>query len=551
MSEQSFLIPEILAQVFEHLSPDSNSPEFFRAKPPWKKDLISCALSCKMFAPSALSLVWRRMDTIFPLFKLLPGFQLVDSHYVLTDLLTEADLVRFDYYAPFIKEYHHFRQRLEFLDPSDEILSRFSSSVYSRITRLRPVLLPSLTTFDCDAGGFDERMEIDAFVSPSLKNIMIHSASNLLLTAEIFMYFPLLGSQALDIQKLWLSIQYPGSPSCFRTIPHLKNLRFLDLSFEEESFLALNTVLHDIENLGTLEYLEELSICGSYNPEATRREHAPRSSVTPDSFKNLKSLKLDGEYALVKTVFDLCQYSPICRLEFDSPELDSRMTSVIKHALEQWTSTLEHLTNYRYFGIDPNHKIVLDMSGDIEPLMSLSNLRNLTIRADALEDYLTFIFREENVVTIMGACPGLEELWLSVRPKDFESAPSVAVLKVLADKGRNLKRIKMPLNLVDVPEPSTSNSLLDPSSVRGLETFEISVNPCVLRERLSDVRADRLAHHIWKTFPRVQDVYGSFHASFGELWNSVQEEVKKLQCQGGETDVNIFSHLSLPIFRHP
>ncbi|KAK7435429.1 hypothetical protein VKT23_019690 [Stygiomarasmius scandens] len=526
-STHSILIPEILGQIFEHLVLDRNDPALFlvNADPPRKRDLISCALSCKAFTPLALSLAWRQMDSVLPLLKLLPGLEFVDNQYVLTDLLTETDLVRFDSYAPLIKEYYHFLQRLD-EDPFQDIIPRFSPSILSRITQLRPVLLPSLTTFTCDAYGFYERIEIDFFVSPSLKHVKIHAINHPLKTTEILMYFPLLASRALDVQKLELSVSLPASPSCFRTISCLTNLRCLSLSFEEDdvSFSSGSTVPRDIESLGILEYLEELRIHGLHTVETA---YALRSPVTLDTFKSLKTLAIFGEYSLVKTVFDLCQHSPIHRLQFEPSPLDPRMVRTISHAVSQWTSTLEHLTACHQFDNPPQSEIVLEMSRNIEPLASLSNLKSLTITA-ALVNYAAYIVRDEDVIAIAETWPGLEELELTVMTKDFGSGPSVRVLKVLADKCRNLKRVAMPLNL-DLPEVPANVSSPTQLSTHGLESFKISVISSVSGERLDKVRVDVLAYYIWSAFPRVRNVLRSSDYAFGELWDDVQEEVEKLQ----------------------
>ncbi|KAK7435428.1 hypothetical protein VKT23_019689 [Stygiomarasmius scandens] len=519
-STHSILIPEILGQVFEYLTPSLRDPPLPvtpHVNPPRKRDLVSCALSCRLFASLALGLIWREMDTLLPLLQLLPGLQLVHGYYVLVNVLTETDLARFDYYAALVKEYNHFLPQ----EDDEDIIPRINTSIYSRIARLRPILLPSLTKFYCDADSFHDRVEIDNFASPFLKDVKIRFISSSQKATEVLMYLSLLASQATDVRKLDLSLEGSSAPACLQTVSLLKNLTYLRLFLDAGASSSYNTFLQDIESLGTLESLEYLSIRCSHTQSIIPPTYTLRSTVTPDTFKSLKTLTVHGDYPILKTIFDLCRYSPIHQLDFE-PVVDPRTSRMLKQGIAQWKSTLRDVAVNHFTVTDDE---VYEMSRDIEHLTCLPNLEILVI---SFVYNLQYTIRDEDVVTIAEAWPGLEKLELWVKAEDFRNAPSVTVLKVLADKCRNLKSITMPLNL-DVPEIPANASSLNPSSMHGLESLEVCVNPSLLVERLYQVRADGLAYWIWSAFPQVQSVRGTWYNAFSDLWKNVEEEVKKLQ----------------------
>lgn len=69
--------PTILGQIFEHLHPNST--------------LLDAALTCRTFRDPALNVLWRSLDTLLPLLKLLPSFKLVNGVYV-NDFQMTSDL---------------------------------------------------------------------------------------------------------------------------------------------------------------------------------------------------------------------------------------------------------------------------------------------------------------------------------------------------------------------------------------------------------------------------------------------------------------------------
>jgi len=72
--------PDILDEVCEYLAYDHDSPpdDVLTSK----TNLLRLALTCKAFIEPALDRLWRSLDCLFPLLKILPAFSQSDGTYV-------------------------------------------------------------------------------------------------------------------------------------------------------------------------------------------------------------------------------------------------------------------------------------------------------------------------------------------------------------------------------------------------------------------------------------------------------------------------------------
>lgn len=78
---QSSIDSEIFDKILENLAhdaPDLNSAASQRNK----QTLARLAICCKAFLDPALDRIWRRLDSLFPLLRLLQGFKSSDGIYV-------------------------------------------------------------------------------------------------------------------------------------------------------------------------------------------------------------------------------------------------------------------------------------------------------------------------------------------------------------------------------------------------------------------------------------------------------------------------------------
>ncbi len=65
---------DILAEIFETLSAIYDEDIFTGAEGPWRSDLASAACVCRAFSEPALAVLWRSLDDVEPVFRVLPSF---------------------------------------------------------------------------------------------------------------------------------------------------------------------------------------------------------------------------------------------------------------------------------------------------------------------------------------------------------------------------------------------------------------------------------------------------------------------------------------------
>jgi hypothetical protein len=85
--------PELLGRIFANFNPKSDQPLLHHVpSQPLQQHLLWAALTCKTFLEPALDVLWRSMNSLIPLLKLLPSFQLVLDTYVTNVLLLRYEL---------------------------------------------------------------------------------------------------------------------------------------------------------------------------------------------------------------------------------------------------------------------------------------------------------------------------------------------------------------------------------------------------------------------------------------------------------------------------
>jgi hypothetical protein len=71
--------PDILRAIFGHVGSSCDSEG---AGIGAQQQLARAARCCKAFSEHALDTLWKRMDDLIPLFKILPAFQEIDGAFV-------------------------------------------------------------------------------------------------------------------------------------------------------------------------------------------------------------------------------------------------------------------------------------------------------------------------------------------------------------------------------------------------------------------------------------------------------------------------------------
>jgi len=73
--------PDILEEICEYLAIEDDFTHSVDVSLS-RRDLLSVALTCKAFVEPALNRLWRSLDSLFPLLKILPAFVQSDGTYV-------------------------------------------------------------------------------------------------------------------------------------------------------------------------------------------------------------------------------------------------------------------------------------------------------------------------------------------------------------------------------------------------------------------------------------------------------------------------------------
>lgn len=82
--------PDILGEICEYLAPYDNLEIDVEQVSEARQNLAWLALTCKAFLEPALDRLWRSLDTLYPLFKILPAFTRADGTHVRNLGLPEA-----------------------------------------------------------------------------------------------------------------------------------------------------------------------------------------------------------------------------------------------------------------------------------------------------------------------------------------------------------------------------------------------------------------------------------------------------------------------------
>ncbi|KAF8905952.1 hypothetical protein CPB84DRAFT_1844591 [Gymnopilus junonius] len=169
-------IPHILDEICECLAYDDELDPF-NAKDAAtiarsRRNLLHVALASTTLLEPALDRLWRNLDSLFPLLKILPAFIKSDGTYVLRGAISDVEWERFDWYARRVRRFSYSR------DPD---ALDIAMHVYFRLAQLhKPPILPSLRYLHCPSTSQRDFLisGICLFLSPSLEALEFNGISN-------------------------------------------------------------------------------------------------------------------------------------------------------------------------------------------------------------------------------------------------------------------------------------------------------------------------------------------------------------------------------------
>ncbi|KDR85791.1 hypothetical protein GALMADRAFT_218880 [Galerina marginata CBS 339.88] len=91
---------DLLENIFSFFEPPSDvSSASWALSLPGRQALLNAALTCKVFVDPAMDILWRSMDSLTPLVKILPTFVMIGTEYTVNGAILDSHLRRVDDYA--------------------------------------------------------------------------------------------------------------------------------------------------------------------------------------------------------------------------------------------------------------------------------------------------------------------------------------------------------------------------------------------------------------------------------------------------------------------
>lgn len=467
-----------------HDAPDLNLAASQRNK----RTLARLAICCKAFLEPALDHLWRRLDSLFPLLKLLHGFKSSDGIYVLRGIVTPDNWSRFDWYARRVKTLCY---------TGNPLGQAVAKHVYFRVSQFHSTpLLPSIQHLQFRHSIQNDFLTLGVclFLSPSLQSVEFDGIKSDKLCGTFFdalicesapLQSVTLRGQGLSKDTLDLAIRFQG----------IRSLEidgsFIDVDWLKEAG-ALPSLLH--LNLNFLD--------------------SPISAFDFDlGFKNVKKLIITGPLPLIDSFL---MHTSTKHLEY----FDCRVSAgVAKPAYEgltyrvvtRWKETL------RQFSIAV---IFQEHRKDEFPASALLTLGSVDcLQSVRVVNYFTTSLTDEIIVELASGWPEITELLLPDSPPGF-SLPTVTSLQALAERCPHLAHLRIPFNDLAPDLPPLSHGGLK----HGLKTLTNArfINPGDISDYL------RLGRHIDRLFPGLKVVnkgeaghWGFNYVKWKELYDAV------------------------------
>ena len=507
----------LLTMTFSHLQVEIMSEDTNR------QCLLYAALTCKDFLDVALDELWKRMDSLLPVLKLLPALQFEDDSFVCANVhvffmisfrlqvlggnVSKADWDRLQYYTRRVKDFTLVYDN-----------SHAHPSTYVRIAQLQSsTLFPSLRRLYCCLED-SYASHIFLFLSPLLDSLSLSNIGGF----ENTVVGPFLATLSSSPQMLSHIVLDGGEISADilkKSFVHFKQLRSLVL--EGTVFMADFSLW---EVLGALPSLEDLTL--EANDPASHPAHAPENSNSRSEglsyFDALEKLSITGSFILIQHFLDF----------IDSPCLKSINVSTV---IDRDRNEHDHAEDF----LTPSMTIVaskwsqsltyLVISNTLENGITHRNSKFLTSLTD-LHEIRTFKLFGWTMENNDDAVRGLAKSWPKLRTLTLgiflqplnQTFVSLTTLRILADNCPELEYLLIPLDISTIPpfDDITSKSLrhnmavLILGSPAGVHPPDQTLLQCQIQ----------VARHLDLIFPYLKTIYAQ-----DENWSGLGDLVRLCQ----------------------
>ncbi|KAG8983086.1 hypothetical protein FRB93_007677 [Tulasnella sp. JGI-2019a] len=454
-------IPEILSQVLDLVGDG---------------DKVASALVCRTWNSVALDAIWRDVNDLVQLLRLIGDVKAVNGFNTIIHCGTDLEL-EFSQSLEGTDWFDSYAARVISLDWDSQGLS-FSPTVFERIHAARPgssPLLPNLLTIKCQAYYDVDADHVLHFLSRSVTSL--HIQYKTLCTApRVAASMSSLATFAPEVSKLTVECLFRVDmvdEALSSWIESLKKLREVTLP----RYFGSQPIVKALGSTGGLE-----SVSGHAKLSRTT-EHASvilgtHWSLPSSAFERLQFIDFDATLAQAVEIFS---GSPLPELRGLWLNAVGPVTNPILQpcilALVAWCKDLEDLSLNLLppMGTTDRERIRFQI---LDPLLRLRKLQKLQI----IHDHSIYLV-EENVEAMSLAWPRL--IQLSFRGGNPREAPqtSFSILKSFAIKFSNIQRLAITLHIdgdVSVVDsvPPTFTSLqelhLDTSRIHGQQSVAVA-----------------------------------------------------------------------------
>ncbi|KAJ3544447.1 hypothetical protein NMY22_g2771 [Coprinellus aureogranulatus] len=474
--------PDILAEICEYLAPYDDleaDPEQVQAA---RRYLALLALTCKAFLEPALDRLWRSLDTLYPLFRILPAFVRADGTHVLRGRIEPEQWERFDWYARRVKRFCYTR------DPDSLDIAMH---VYFRIAQLRSTpILPALRHLYCpDISQSDFLISgVCLFLSPSLQTLEFFKITSVedKLTGTFLHTLWIDGAQ-LDTIAFRGGGLSPGTLDLILNFPTLRSLELTGMGPALE--------LDWLKKLGTTLTLNSLTLDFTNSHIETVE--------TELGFRDLKRLTITAPLAFTRSFLPHIAAPALEMIAAHTPsDTSTERIGFIGEVIERWGSSLREFSLV-HFGDTANSEDIQMIT--ISPLLPLKQLTGFRLEGYNID------FTNDNLRILGSHWPNLTELLLPYAAGADRVRPTISALRILAGLCPKLKHLRLPLDTAQIPAaipPTIPFSPIVPS------TQDLS-SPSSATSTTSATSASSLFASIPTARPRPHGLQKLIHRYFG------------------------------------
>ncbi|KAH9829589.1 uncharacterized protein C8Q71DRAFT_843686 [Rhodofomes roseus] len=467
-------IPHLLEQILGQFAPQwTDEPELIvmrrrdgRKARDERRTLTELACVSKGFMGPALDILWRNLDDLAALLRILPSFQLSGSWYTITEDITPKQWSRFQEYARRVRglRWIHFIAST-MMDIVWVILERHSAD--------QP-LLPRLHTLVVHGVDVSKPAPLSLLLSPSIRTLRMSFADGpirpgartnpFLRQSATGVLIQLVVAALPDLSSFSIDSGMPSDvPSRYLTsLTQLHRLERLELVYSNA--VVDHQVLQHISHMTSLKALDlKISFNGLSNSD---RLHLG------EAFTGLEELNVSGSAHDIQRLFESDAVRCPNLTSLCLTGLETVSTEALKDAVAAACKKLsQSLNEVNMFVSGDTFSTTLSLMDVLQPYLSFREMENMSIELDGCIPRMD----DEAALACASAWPDLHSFSAhygpaSRRPAQFPKQPTVAALIEFARRCPRLDFLTLSILDVRTLPPPRSVAPIGQESLSLLQT---------------------------------------------------------------------------------